>query len=345
MPPQMLKPSRAQGQSPRASSPPATPPVARETRVHRQAVTPQPRLTPVGGEAAIGKPTPVSTTDWVARDGLTAKPGTRRILLTISYDGTRYAGWQRQLNGLAVQQCVEDALFTLTGERITITGASRTDAGVHALGQCAHFDTASRIPADRFPYALNTCLPRDIRVLAGAQAAEGFHARFDAKGKQYAYRIHNAPHASALYRDMTVHVPVALNVAAMRQALPQLLGTHNFAAFQASGGTAKTTVRALYAATLTQSADACAAAGFKQSATSAMQPDDCGELTLTVYGNAFLYNMVRIIAGTLIEIGKGKLPVSCFTQALATGNRLLLGPTAPACGLTLQRVFYAADAL
>lgn len=259
--------------------------------------------------------------DWVARDGLNAPHGTRRVLLTVSYDGTAYAGWQRQLNAMAVQQKLEEALRKLTGERITVTGASRTDAGVHALGQRAHFDTASRIPAERFPYALNTCLPADIRVTEGREVSGTFHARFDAKGKEYVYRIHNAPHASALCRHLTAHVPVPLDAPAMRRALPALLGTHDFAAFQASGGTAKTTVR-----TLTQ-----AALHFGED-----------ELVLTVRGNAFLYNMVRVIAGTLIEVGKGKLAEDCFLHALTTGDRLTLGPTAPACGLTLMRVFYGA---
>ena len=245
--------------------------------------------------------------------------GARRVRLVLSYDGTAYAGWQRQQNALAVQQCLEDALCKLTGERTPVTGASRTDAGVHALGQCAHFDTHSRIPADKFPFALNTCLPRDIRVLAGADAAPDFHARFDAKGKRYTYRIHNAPHASALWRSLCAHVPQALNVPLMRESLLCLLGTHDFAAFQASGGTARTTVRTLTVAELTHQGD---------------------ELTLTVQGNAFLYNMVRVIAGSLIEVGKGKLTEDCFLRALTTGDRLTLGPTAPACGLTLVRVFY-----
>ncbi len=257
--------------------------------------------------------------DWVNREGLSAGGGYRRILLTVSYDGTAYGGWQRQLNAMTVQQRLEEALQTLTGTRTPITGASRTDAGVHALGQCAHFDTKSRIPPDRYPYALNACLPPDIRVLAGREVPAAFHARFDAKGKQYVYRIHNAPHASALHWREAVHVPVPLNEGAMRIALPALLGTHDFAAFQASGGTAKTTVRTLDTVTL-----------FREGS----------ELTLTLRGNAFLYNMVRIIAGTVIAVGKGKLPADCFAKALATGDRLLLGPTAPPQGLELVQVFY-----
>lgn len=259
------------------------------------------------------------TADWAVRNGLNARPGMRRVLLTLSYDGTAYAGWQRQQNAMAVQQRLEEALHALTGERAGMAGASRTDAGVHALGQRAHFDTQSRIPAERFPYALNAHLPADIRVLAGREVNGCFHARFDARGKRYRYRIHHAPHASALERHLTAHVPVALDVQAMRLALPALLGTHDFAAFQASGGTAKTTVRTLTEATLTQEGEA---------------------LTLMLRGNAFLYNMVRIVAGTLLDIGKGKLEAGCFARALATGDRLALGATAPAAGLTLMEVYY-----
>ncbi len=245
--------------------------------------------------------------------------GTRRILLTVSYDGTAYAGWQWQDNAVSVQQRLEEALVKLIGATVRVTGASRTDAGVHALGQRAHFDTASRIPPEKYPFALNTCLPPDIRVLDGREVPGSFHARFDAMGKRYTYRIHNAPHASALYRNVTAHVPYRLDVERMREALGALLGTHDFAAFEASGGTAKTTVRTLTEASLTQEGPL---------------------LTLTVCGNAFLYNMVRIIAGTMLDIGMGRKPPDAFQEALETRNRLSLGITAPACGLELTKVFY-----
>ncbi len=246
-------------------------------------------------------------------------PGTRRILLTLSYDGTAYGGWQAQLNAISVQQRVEEALQKLSGEVPRVIGASRTDAGVHALGQRAHFDTASRIPADKYPFALNTCLPPDIRVLDGQEVDGDFHARFDAKAKTYTYRIRNAPHASALYRNLCAHVPRSLDIVAMRQSLPVLLGAHDFAAFQAAGGTAKTTVRTLSQAALTQ---------------------EGSELTLLLRGDAFLYNMVRIIAGTLIDIGQGRLPATAFAEAFQTNSRLSLGMTAPACGLELTEVSY-----
>ena len=245
--------------------------------------------------------------------------GTHRVLLTVSYDGTNYAGWQLQENAVAVQQRLEEALEKLIHTPIRVTGASRTDAGVHALGQRVHFDTVSRIPADKYPFALNTCLPPDIRVLEGKNVSGDFHARFDAKGKKYTYRIHNAPHASAIYRNITAHVPYQLDIKRMQKALPDLLGTHDFAAFQVSGGTAKTTVRTLTDVRLEKDGDL---------------------LTLTVHGNAFLYNMVRIIAGTMLDIGMGRKEPDAFRKAIETGDRLALGVTAPACGLELSQIFY-----
>ena len=248
--------------------------------------------------------------------------GTHRVLLTVSYKGTAYAGWQWQDNALSVQQVLEEALSQLTGERLRLTGASRTDAGVHALGQRAHFDTASRIPPDKFPFALNALLPPDIRVLEGFSVPSDFHARFDARCKRYTYRIHNAPHASALLGEVTAHVPRPLDLARMREALDALPGTHDFAAFQAAGGTAKTTVRTITEARLRR---------------------EGALITLTVCGNAFLYNMVRIIAGTLVDIGMGRLDPGAFSRALQTGDRLALGGTAPARGLELTRVEYGND--
>ena len=208
----------------------------------------------------------------------------RRILLTIEYDGTAYSGWQRQYNGLA-------------------------DAGVHALGQCAHFDTSSRIPPEKYPFVLNTMLPRDIRVQAGREVPDGFHARFMTCGKRYTYRILNSRHGSAIRRNTFAHVPIPLDVDAMRQALPTLLGTHDFAAYQASGGTAKTTIR-----------------------------------TIRISGSGFLYNMVRIIAGTLIEIGLHRRSADAFTEAFRTLDRLSLGVTAPPHGLELTKVYYPEEA-
>ena len=246
----------------------------------------------------------------------------KRVLLTIEYDGSAYCGWQRQLNGPSVQQKVEEALFKVTGERVGITGASRTDAGVHALGQRAHFDMESAIPADKVPFALNTRLPRDIRVTAGREVDERFHARFDAAGKEYGYLIYNRRHPSALLRDLSAHVSVRLDESVMERACRHLPGTHDFAAFQAAGGTAKTTIRRIDSVSVGRQGD---------------------EIRLVIYGTAFLYNMVRIIAGTLIYVGQGRLPEDVFARAIETGDRLQLGPTAPPQGLCLNRVDYGGE--
>ena len=242
-----------------------------------------------------------------------------RIKLTIEYDGTAYAGWQRQENALAVQQVIEEALTKLTRARVVIAGASRTDAGVHALGQTAHFDTESRIPPDKYAFALNTLLPADIRIRKSEAVSEDFHARFSNKGKRYRYLIYQSPHAGALNRNTHAHVIYPLDDEKMRRELTALIGTHDFAAFAASGSVVKDTVRTIYSASLTRRGD---------------------ELELLVEGSGFLYNMVRIIAGTLISVGAGRLEEGAFARAIQSGNRLDLGVTAPAHGLTLMEVYY-----
>ena len=243
----------------------------------------------------------------------------KRILLSVEYDGTGYAGWQRQENGLAVQQVLEEALLSACGHPVTVTGSSRTDAGVHALAQQVHFDTDASIPPEKYPFVLNNLLPPDIRVQTGREVPADFHARFLSCGKTYTYRILNSRHGSALYRNLCWHVPVPLDTDAMRSSLCALPGTHDFAAFQAAGGTAKTTLRTLNRVDLTRDGD---------------------RITLVISGNAFLYNMVRIIAGTLAEIGLHRLPPDAFSRALISGNRLDLGMTAPPQGLELTAVFY-----
>ena len=247
---------------------------------------------------------------------------TRRVKLIVEYDGTNYAGWQRQINAMSVQQRLEEALTKLTKTPVTVTGASRTDAGVHAMGQTVHFDTASGVPDEKFSYALNTMLPEDIRVRRSMSAEPDFHARFQAKGKIYRYLIHNSPHASAMWRNSRAHVMYDLDVEKMNREVQAMIGTHDFAPFAASGSVVKDTVRTIYDARVTR----------------------CGEkVMLLVHGNGFLYNMVRILAGTLISVGTGKLEEGAIARALQSLSRLDLGVTAPAHGLTLMRVFYAYD--
>ncbi len=248
--------------------------------------------------------------------------GLTRLYLILEYDGTAYCGWQRQQNGPSVQQELEEALSRLTGETIACIGSSRTDAGVHALGLCVHFDSATRIPPEKIAFALNTMLPADIRVRESGRARENFHARYAAAGKVYRYTFYNARHDCAVGRQYRAHVPLPLDAQAMHEEAQALVGTHDFAAFAASGSVVKSTVRTIYKAEVARSGDI---------------------VTLTIMGDGFLYNMVRIIAGTLMEIGAGKRERGAFAAAIQTGDRLRLGQTAPAKGLMLLRVLYEGD--
>ena len=248
--------------------------------------------------------------------------GLRRFRLYVEYDGTDYCGWQRQINGPSVQQVLEEALCRLTGETIAVTGSSRTDAGVHAYGLCAHFDSATRIPPQKIAFALNTMLPPDIRIRESAAAPEGFHARYSAAGKVYRYSFYNSRHDCAIGRQFMAHVPLPLDVELMNREAQALCGTHDFEAFAASGSVVKSTVRTIYRVQVTASGD---------------------DVTLLVLGDGFLYNMVRIIAGTLMEVGTGKRDMGAIAKAIETRDRLALGQTAPAKGLTLMRVLYGGD--
>ena len=243
----------------------------------------------------------------------------RNIALFLTYLGTHYHGWQVQKNLPTVAETMEKAAAMVVGHPVHMTGCGRTDAGVHALGQCAHFDTFSRIPPEKYPFVLNTMLPRDIRVQAGREVPDGFHARFMTCGKRYTYRILNSRHGSAIRRNTFAHVPIPLDVDAMRQALPTLLGTHDFAAYQASGGTAKTTIRTIRMAEMTVQGD---------------------EIILLVEGDAFLYNMVRIIMGTLLKCGMNMYPPEHVKEILDAKDRAAAGPKAEACGLQLVGIEY-----
>ena len=248
--------------------------------------------------------------------------GLRRVVMVVEYDGTAYSGWQRQANAPSVQQCMEEAFTALTGEQVPVIGCSRTDAGVHALGLVCHMDTGCRIPSDRLPYALNTKLPWDIRVRAARVAPPGFHARFSTCAKVYRYTFYNSRQMCAVGRQYAAHVPKEMEDARIHLAVRSLLGTHDFRAFAASGNESKTTVRTMYAIRLWREGE---------------------KVIFRIMGDGFLYNMVRIIAGTLSEIGTGKRPPSCIREAVETGSRLCLGMTAPACGLMLERVLYEGD--
>ena len=167
----------------------------------------------------------------------------RNIALKLMYNGTAYHGWQMQRTEASVQETLQRGLSMVCGERVRLTGVGRTDAGVHAAGQNAHFDTECRVPADKFAFALNTMLPPDVRVRASMPAAEDFHARFSAKGKEYRYLFYNSPHASAMYRSLTAHVMYPLDAEKMDREARLALGRHDFAPFAASGSVVKDTVR------------------------------------------------------------------------------------------------------
>lgn len=246
----------------------------------------------------------------------------RRIAFEVGYDGTEYAGWQRQDNGLGIQQVLEDTVEKLFHEQVHVMGSGRTDAGVHARGQVAAMDLNHPIPTDKLMLALNANLPEDIRIYKVWEAPEDFHPRFGAKQKTYGYRFINGTIMPPELRRYHTLVKEPLNIEAMEAALKLLEGEHDFLAFRSSGGMNLSTVRTIYHTALVKDGD-----GYR----------------IEVTGNGFLYNMVRIIAGTLFEIGKGKLSLDAITQALATGRRELLGPTAPGTGLMLMSVEYAKE--
>ncbi len=243
----------------------------------------------------------------------------RNIRLTIEYDGTAYHGWQSQINAVTVQDVLTAAVGSLTGEKCSLTGSSRTDTGVHALGQVCNFYTESAIPADKFAFALNTLLPEDVVVRKSEEVSEDFHSRFSAVGKKYRYLFFNSTFPSALMRNRAYHVYYPMDAGAMRQAAEYFTGTHDFVAFSAAGSSVKTTVRTISEATIERD----------------------GELIeFSVVGDGFLYNMVRILAGTLVEVGVGRLKPDAVPAIIAGLDRRKAGRTAPAHGLYLVEVYY-----
>lgn len=258
----------------------------------------------------------------------------RRIRLRIAYDGTGYCGWQIQNNGISVEQRLTEALCELLGEKTEVTGASRTDAGVHALGNVAVFDTDSHIPADKFAYALNRHLPDDIRILLSEEVPGDFHPRYCESTKTYEYSVLASRIQIPVKNRYSHHVYQSLDVEKMRQAAKEIEGPHDFSAFCSAGSQVKTKERTVYRVDIekqplpdTWGADVPGIAG-------------CYELKIRVCGNGFLYNMVRIIAGTLLEVGMGRRSVESVKDALESGDRSKAGPTAPAKGLMLVKIDY-----
>lgn len=268
----------------------------------------------------------------------------KNIFMTIAYDGTDFHGWQRQPGKRTVQGELERVLSEVCGEPITIDGTSRTDAGVHAYGQCATFQGEFAIPADRIKIAANNYLAGsknretgDIRITDIKEVPIGFHARFDAKGKEYLYRISVSPEPDVFRKNYTYQIKTPLDADAMRAAAEYIAGKHDFKCFQASGGEEKeTTVRTIYALTVTEGNRGSGVTGDENGADSALS----GDITIAVSGDGFLYNMVRIIVGTLIEVGLGKRTPESVKDTIESLDRTRAGFTAPAHGLYLNKVFY-----
>jgi tRNA pseudouridine38-40 synthase len=241
------------------------------------------------------------------------------IKLTIAYRGTQYAGWQAQMNALGVQEVVETALNALLGTRLRVHGAGRTDAGVHAHGQVAHFRLDRPFPLRGLVYGGNHRLPEDVRFLTAERMPDGFHARKAAIGKCYAYRIYRDTVVPPQQAGNVAHVPQPLNLDRMRQALSMLPGRHDFTAFASAGGSHTQPMRRIFAASL---------------------DGDAELLTVRILGEGFLRGMVRALVGTLLEIGRERRQAEDMRRLLTGQPRGEAGPNAPAAGLVLERVFY-----
>lgn len=247
----------------------------------------------------------------------------KRIMLTVAYDGTDYHGWQIQPNGETIECILNRCLSELLGETIEVIGASRTDSGVHAMGNVAVFDTDSPIPADKMSYALNRRLPEDIRIQKSEEVPAAFHPRRHASRKTYEYRIYCAPFPMPVKRLYSHFTYVPMDVDLMSQAGAYLVGTHDFKSFCSVETQAETTMRQIDSLEVWESGR-----------------ENAREIIIRVTGRGFLYNMVRIIAGTLMEVGRGHIPPQEVETILAARDRQAAGPTAPACGLTLVRIEY-----
>ena len=241
----------------------------------------------------------------------------KRVMLKVAYDGTNYHGWQVQDGATTIESELNRAIEEITHEKIEVSGASRTDAGVHAMGNLAVFDTEARMPAEKFSYALNTRLPEDIRVVGAEEVPTDFHPRFTDTEKTYMYRICNAEFPDPIKRLYTFFSYTKYDVDKMQQAADHLVGEHDFKSFASVHTQAKTTVREV--------------TGVKVERVE-------NEIQITVRGYGFLYNMVRIIAGTLLEVGAGKYEPEHVREILEASDRSKAGPTAPAHGLTLIEI-------
>lgn len=247
-----------------------------------------------------------------------------RYAFVLAYDGTNYAGWQRQKNAVSVQERLEEAFFEALGVRKKITASGRTDAGVHAAGQVCHFDADGiSVPAERLPDCINRFLPSDIRLVRGVQVCDEFDCNRSAKRKTYRYSLYDSPRDMPLKERYAVRVERLPNLESLRSAAKLLEGEHDFKAFCASGSSVKTTVRTVYAVRVEE-----------------WELYGSRNVDIYVTGNGFLYNMVRTMVGETIDLACGKRSPESLLEAFETGDRRLVGKTVPAKGLTLMEVEY-----
>lgn len=244
----------------------------------------------------------------------------RNIKLTIEYDGKKFSGWQKQPNKLNIQGEIENAIKEITGEEVDLIGSGRTDAGVHAFGQVANFKTNSNLPIEKFAIAINSKLKKSIVIKKAEEVDERFHSRYNAKQKTYRYVINNSKQGTAIYRDLECHIPMELNIEEMQKAAKQFEGEHDFKAFKASGTSSKSSIRTIYKAEVIAEGD---------------------RIKIELTGNGFLYNMVRIISGTLVEVGLGKIKAEDIPNIIESKDRTKAGKTLPAHGLYLVEVKYS----
>ncbi|WP_096233557.1 tRNA pseudouridine(38-40) synthase TruA [Thermoanaerobacterium sp. RBIITD] len=243
----------------------------------------------------------------------------RNIMLVIEYDGTNYHGWQYQKNALTVQEIITKAINKITSENVNLIGSSRTDSGVHALYQVANFKTKTKIPVEKLPYAINSVLPDDIVVKSAKDVEDNFHSRYSAKGKRYRYIIFNRKFESPILRNYSWHVSYKLSLEKMKNSLCYFKGTHDFSAFKASGSPVKDSIRTVTEISLEKDEDI---------------------IKFEIEADGFLYNMVRIIVGTLVDVGIGKIEPIEIKNIIESKNRNMAGKTAPPQGLYLLKIYY-----
>lgn len=243
----------------------------------------------------------------------------RNIKLIIEYDGKSFNGWQKQPNKLNIQGEIEKAIGEITGEEIDLIASGRTDGGVHSLGQTANFKTNSNIPIEKIPIAINSKLKKSIVIKSAEEVEERFHSRYSVKSKKYRYTINNSQYGSAIYRDMEYHFPFYLDVNKMQEASKYFEGEHDFKAFKASGTSSKSSVRTIYKTNIIE---------------------DGERIKIELTGNGFLYNMVRIISGTLVDVGLGKIKPEEITSIIESKDRTKAGKTLPPYALYLLKVEY-----